>query len=205
MTWTRTAKDVGKFIWNNQGKIKSALGTAASAYQYAKGTSTGTKRPYRGSGGRATKRRRAPKLRYRKKRRGGALIRQSNNHQSFSSTVVKYKKQPVDRTYKVVSNLSQYTTTSSGYFGTVTGQTLARQYSRTLAHFFNGSDYGALVNTYFQNLESTDPYYGLVPTATNLNMKTLLQSCRVKFSIINQMETICQAKLYIVMAKTTGT
>lgn len=216
MVLLENAKRIARFAWDNQRKIKSAIGTAAGAYKWATGNNQPKMRRYISTGGgggggsaRRYKRKRGrgkkPYGRQRKKSRGNMLIRQSNNQSSFTSVNVKYKKQKLSRGYKLISNLSQYTTTSPGYFGTVAGQTLARQYSATIGHWFNGTDYGALINTYFQNLESTDPYFGLIPTSGNLAMKTLIQGVRAQFQIINQTEAISLARIYIVMAKTTGT
>lgn len=130
--------------------------------------------------------------------------------ESVSACFVKYKPMKIAKTYRDLSNLLQYTSIDTTQVMHTDDTSLQRQQTKMIDHLWNGNDFGAIINTAFDNLVATDPFAGQHPGTTGAGpnqtgMKVFLQSCVSDIEIINQAEHAGWFTLYVLAAKTTGT
>lgn len=111
----------------------------------------------------------------------------------------------INKVYKLLSNLCKYETVVPGQLMTADDSTNHRQASAVCDHIWNGDDYGALVNTAFDNLLSTNPMYQKHPATGELGCKVLLESVDSIIEMSNMTSGSIMCWLYVLVANTTGT
>lgn len=192
-------------------QVARTAGTAAVAALLNRGPGGGggggTVVPRGGKKGRRRNRKKPRRPTYtqtKRKKKKQIIVRQDGNHQSNSMITLRYKPQKISKLASRLSNLNQYTTTSSDQLMTANNQTLHRQYSKAWDHLLNGPDYGALIQTYFNNLPTLDPFYLHTPQTTGQGLKTVINTMTSRTEIINQTLAATWVDIYLLMAKTTG-
>lgn len=125
----------------------------------------------------------------------------------YTRSFFTYRTKPskVAKVHKLLANTAKYETQTVSQLLHTDDQNTPRQQESVPFHILNGTDYGALVNTYFQNLNDADPYHDKYPAAGGLGFKVLLESCRYELEMCNMAAGMTMCDIYILLAKTTGT
>lgn len=118
---------------------------------------------------------------------------------------IAYKRMFIGKMYQMISGKNQYSAIFTRQLHTANNQNVNRQYSQLTATAFNGTDVGAIVNAYFNNLKNNDPYFQKLPGNEDQGFNVHLQSMTLKADLLNQTEAPTFVDIYTVMAKTTGT
>lgn len=138
-----------------------------------------------------------------RKRRGGRTqtVYQGGDTSSKSGVAIRYKPQKIFGTYKALSGNLQYSGTYSSQLMTTQGQTLARQYSKVIGTIMTGTNYDSVLQAYYNNLHSSNPYFQKYPQILNgdVGIKPLFTNITQKYEMLNQTEAATHVDIYTVM------
>jgi len=127
---------------------------------------------------------------------------------TISSVTHRLKPSKFSAVHKALANKFKYESLTVEQCLHVDDQNSPRQQEETAFSILNGTDYGAIVNTYYQNLPDTDPWQGKYPESGTMTggkgHKVLIEGCRYELELQNATQGMVMLDIYTLVAKTTG-
>lgn len=184
--WLETGAQVLKAAKHGYGavqKLKSFTNAQSQTYKKSKNKSTQTQKSVT------------------VKSQPGAII----THSKFAPKLHHSK---VNKIHRTLSNLLHYETIQSAQLLTTDDTTDHRQMAIVAETLWTGVDYGAVVNTAFDNLGPGNPFFGYHPGTEPLGgdrgMKVLLEGCTSEIEMMNQTEGSVMLWVYNLVANTNA-
>lgn len=144
-----------------------------------------------------------------KKAKESEYISGSTRGECTVSTVThRLKPSKLSHVHKALANKFKYETMTVEQVLHTDDQNTPRQQEETAFSILNGTDYGAIVNTYYQNLPDTHPMQGKYPESGTMTggkgHKVLIEKCNYEIELQNCTQGMVMLDIYTLVAKTTG-